>query len=221
MKSSGAQLAIIGAMQRSHPALTQLWLRWTGIPDLEHATFGLMRAEEGGPPDTSVTLPPKPGIQVGWSAFCDAMGLPEDATERRSMPIRITAKDQAHQTFWAAMYKREMNDVDGPLEWWWRLLVLRNRGIARASKKLAIAVFGEDAIFNDCVLSLENKSLLKEGRRAEDILDNGYRRPTRLLITRSVSQKAQREGLAFSLDDDKLRALFTTQLISLATTKMS
>jgi hypothetical protein len=119
------------------------------------------------------------------------------------------------------MYRREMQDVDGPLEWWWRLLVLRNRGIKRASKKLATAVFGEDAIFNDCVLSLENSSLLKEGRRAEEILANGYRRPTRLLITRSVSLKSQREGLAFSLDDDKLRALFTTQLIGLATTKMS
>lgn len=221
MKSSGAQLAIIGAMQRSHPALTQLWLRWTGIPDLEAAEFGLSRPEEGGHPDTQVTLPPKAGIQVGWNQFCDAMGLAEDAQERRSMPIRLTSHHSAHSTFWASMYRREMQDVDGPLEWWWRLLVLRNRGIKRASKKLATAVFGEDAIFNDCVLSLENSSLLKEGRRAEEILANGYRRPTRLLITRSVSLKSQREGLAFSLDDDKLRALFTTQLIGLATTKMS
>jgi hypothetical protein len=222
MESSGAaQLAVIGAMQRSHPALTQLWLRWTGIPDLEHAEFGLSRPEEGGAPDTRVTFTPKAGVQSGWQAFCDAMGLEPDAVERRSMPIHLKAKSKAHLLFWQAMLQREMNDVDGPLEWWWRLLVLRNRGIKRASKKLATAVFGEDAIFNDCVLSLENRSLSKEGRRVENILVTGYKRPTRLLITRSVSLKAQREGLAFSLDDDKLRALLTTRLISLATTKMS
>ena len=221
MKSSGAQLAVIGAMQRSHPALTQLWLRWTAIPDLEQATFGLMRAEEGGPPDTSVTLPPKPGILVGWTAFCDTMGLPPDSLERRSMPMRIAAKEAAHGAFWDAMLQRELNDVDGPLDWWWRLLVLRNRSIKRASKKLATATFGEDQLFDGCILSLENTSLAKEGRRADDLLVNGYRRPSRLLVTRSVTGKSQREGLAFSLDDDKLRAHFTVQLIGLATTRMS
>jgi hypothetical protein len=137
------------------------------------------------------------------------------------MPIRITAKEAAHEVFWDAMLQRELNEVDGPLEWWWRLLVLRNRSIKRASKKLAIAVFGEDQLFDGCILSLENKSLAKEGRRAEDLLVDGYRRPSRLLVTRSVTSKSQREGLAFSLDDDKLRAHFTVQLIGLATTRMS
>ena len=215
------QLGVIGAMQRAHPALTQLWLRWTGIPDLERAEFRISRPEEHGPPDTSIWLAPKAGIQAGWSALCDSMALPADAPERRSMPIRVTANSTAHSAFWAAMRQREMTEVDGPLEWWWRLLVLRNRDLKRASKKLAVSVFGEETFFDQCVITLENPSLKKEGRRIDEIINGGYTRPARLLVTRSVTSKAKKEGLAFSLDDDKLRAHFTSHLIRLATTRMS
>lgn len=221
MTQHTVQVGVVGAMQRAHPALTQLWLRWTGIPDLDAAEFGLMRAEEHGPPDTSIWLKPKPGVQVGWSALCDVLGFSPEAPERRSMPIRLTMKSPAHNTFWQAMKNREMNDVDGPLEWWWRLLILRNRSVKRASRKLAIAVFGEDDLFNNCVLSFDNPSLLKEGRRSHELVPGGYSRPTRLLVCRAVHSKAKREGLAFSLDDDKLRAHLTAQLIELSTVRMS
>lgn len=220
MKS--AQVGLIGAMQRAHPALTQLFLRWTGIPGLEQAEFRVSRSEEQGPPDTTIWLAPKAGVQEGWSALCDAMRLPPEAEERRSMPIRLTATSTAHGEFWEYLRHREMSEVDGPLEWWWRLLVLRNRDIKRASRKLTTSVFGEDPLFDNCVVSFDNESLSKEGRRAEELLvSKTYSRPTRFVITRSVGSKAKREGLAFHLDNDTLRAHVTAQLVALATTRMS
>lgn len=222
MKPTTAQVAVIGAMQRAHPALTQLWLRWTGIPDLADAEFRVSRSEhEDAAPETSVMLPPRAGIQVGWNQLCDVMALPSDAEERRTMPIRIRSNSMAHQSFWESMKKRELTEVDGPLEWWWRLMILRNRSIKRASKKLLSAVFGEDPIFEGAILSIVNPSILKEGRRSTDIVPGQYKRPTDIIVSKSVDAKSKYEGLSFSLSDDKLLGHFTTHLLHLATTRMS
>lgn len=215
------QLGVIGAMQRAHPALTQLWLQWTGIPDLPETEFRLSRAEERGPADTTVLLPAKPGIQAGWTKLCDTMGLPVEAAERRSMPMRLLATSPCHAAFWHAMRQREMTEVDGPLEWWWRLLVLRTRDLKRASRKLAVSVFGEDQFFDNCVLYITNPSISKEGRRADNLITKSYATPTHITITRSVNSKSKTEGLAWPLNDDKLRSHFTSHLIGLSIKSMS
>jgi hypothetical protein len=223
MKPLSIQVGTIGAMQRAHPALSQLWLRWTGIPDLDMAEFGTSRSEEHGVPDSSILLNARAIMSrpEGWAKLCDVLGFPEDSTERQTMPIRVLAKSPAHSTFWAAMKHREMAEVDGPLEWWWRLAVLRNRGLKTASKKLLVTVFGEDPLFDSAIASFENPSLNKEGRRAEEVIGKSYKPPTALLVTRSTSSKAKSQGLAFALTDDTLRARVTSSLIDLATSRQA
>lgn len=214
------QLSVIGAMQRSNPALTQLWLQWTGIRYLDLASFDTVRPDEPGPSGTQITLAPKLDAREGWDALCDSLGIGADAQERRTMPIRLDAKHTGHSAFWQHMKERELTVVDGPLEWWWRLLVLRQRGIRRASRLLATRVFGDDPFCRAAILSFDNPSLAKEGRRALDICTS-YKSPQAVVLSVPVSKGSKREALAFSLSDAKLRAHLTSSVIDLATTRLA
>jgi len=211
------QVGIIGAMQRAHPALTQLWLRWTGIPGLDLATFDWSRSERGTLPASQIKLKATASLTTAWSGLCDALGLAPDAEERRRMPIYIPTKSGAHAAFWTAMQKRELTEVDGPLEWWWHLAVLRSGGPQLATKALLPMVFGDDPIFDGAIMSFTNPSLKTAGRTADQVIENGqYTRPTHLVVTQRVSKKSKHEGLAVSLDDDTIRARLTRSLLDLA-----
>lgn len=208
------QISVIGAMQRAHPALTELWLQWTGVPDLEHATFDVVRAEEGTRrPATQVMLRPTARAEVTRARLCDLLGLPEGAPERRLMPVHLTGGSEAHGRFWANLRRYEMEQVDGPLEWWWRLCVLRCRGVRAASRSLLTALFGDEPAFDHAVLRLVNQSLRASSTRASGMVDGRYVQPTHVQVTLRVSRKSRHEGLALALADDKLKSRFVTTLI--------
>jgi hypothetical protein len=217
------QVGVVGAMQRAHPALTQLWLQWTGIDGLDTATFDTARTEENGESGSSILFSPKKGLGPGWGQLCDVMALPPDAAERRTMPVQLSARHPAHTAFWNAMIAREMNEVDGPLEWWWRLAIMRHRGLRTASRALIAAVFGlDDRMLKTATVGFDNPSIKPEARRAEDLLTTGrYSTPTHLLLVVPVGRDAKKQGLAFSLDDAKLRSRLTAALTDIATARLA
>ena len=218
-KPKVVQLGVIGAMQRAHPALTQLWLQWTGIPDLDRATFDMVRPDDGRQPATSVQLLARPRVQETWTRFCDVMGVAPDATERRKMPIYLGPKTPSHAIFWSAMKHRELSDVDGPLEWWWRLLVLRYQGVQRASQALIRATIGDEPALDKGLIVLTNPALKEEGRFAKNLIEGGYKQPTHVVVTLRTSRDARHEGLAFSLAEVSFRARFISKMIDLAVTR--
>lgn len=206
-------------MQRAHPALTQLWMRWTGIPGLDRATFDMTRSEEGPQPATHIHLSPRRDVQIAWKMLCDSMGLPEDAPERRKMPIYLPARGPQHLAFWANMKHRELTEVDGPLEWWWRLMVMRFRGVQRASKALIAQAIVDEPELDRAVVSFRNPSLGEEGMRAKHIIVTGYRQPTHVVVSLRTKRSSRHEGLAFSLDDATFRGRFISALVDLAVTR--
>lgn len=216
------QIGVVGAMQRAHPALTQLWLQWTGVPNLEWATFNMGRAEQGSMPVTNVDLSAKFGAQETWTQFGDVLGLPEDCPERRRMPIHLGSRAPFHKTFWEAMKRREMEEVDGPIEWWWRLMVLRYKGAKQASAALIRTTIGDDKILNNALVSFQNPSL-KAGHRASrgryPILIGPYRQPTHLIVSLRVKRGAAHQGLAFAFSDATFRGRFVSRLIDLAVSR--
>ncbi len=209
------QVGVIGAMQRAHPALTQLWLQWTGIPDLDRATFEMRKADDG-PIATQVQLLARPRVQETWRQFCDVLGVPPNADERRQMPIYLGARAPQHGVFWTAMKHRELTEVDGPLEWWWRLLILRYRGIQRASQTLIRAAIGDEPALDKGLVTFPNPSLREEGRYAKHLIDGSYKQPTHVVVVLRTNQAARHEGLAFSLGDASFRARFISKMIDLA-----
>jgi MoxR-like ATPase len=142
--------------------------------------------------------------------------VPEEAVERRKMPIYLGANYPHHAIFWSAMKRRELAEVDGPLEWWWRLLVLRYRGIQRASQALIRAAISDEPILDKGIIVLTNPSLKEEGRYAKKLIDGSYKQPTHVMVTLRVSREAKHEGLAFALDDASFRARFISKMIDLA-----
>lgn len=204
-------------MQRAHPALTQLWLQWTGVPDLEWATFNLTPPENGSNPATLINLAAKLRYEETQSTFCDLLRLPEKAPERRQSSIYLRGKHPGHSAFWSAMKARELTEVDGPIEWWWRLLVLRHQGIERASRTLIREALSDD--LDSGVIAFDNPSLKNAGRMARDIIDGGYRQPTRVLVAFRARRDSPHEGLAFSLADASFRARFVSKLIELAVSR--
>lgn len=214
------QTSLIGAMQRAHPALTELWLQWTGIPDLEHATFDTARPEEAHQePATRVTIGITPKYQTTWTALCDTLGLPPNAKERRQNPMHLAGKSYSHQSFWSAMRRRELQEVDGPLEWWWQLLVLRCRGVRAASRLLLGKLFGDEPELDSAVINFVNPTLKTEGRRAKDVVDGGYRQPSTMIIGMRVNRRSLTSGLAYPLDGDKVRTHFITTLLDTAVSR--
>lgn len=217
------QIGVIGAMQRSHPALTELWFQWLDIPQLHLTEFGMgTPGEVGVLPHTSITLRPSAGSGVTWQRFCDLMAIEPDAVERRSMPIILNERHAGHKEFWKSAKKRELEDAEGPLEWWWRLLVIRQRGIRRASKVLLSSLFDDDTVSRGSpIVSFLNPSLKTEGRRASEVIDKVYASPTDMLVAFDVPLKSARQGLAISLSDAKLRARLTSSLIDLSTSRLA
>ena len=212
------QIGIIGGMQRSHPALTQLWLQWTGIPDLESARFDLSLPEHGSNPATMVRLAAKSQYETTRTQFCDVLGLPEKAPERGRADVYLRAKHPGHSSFWGALRKRELEEVDGPIEWWWRLLVLRYKGIGRASRALIRETLGDE--LDHGVISFENPSLNPTGRKASELLvDGSYVQPKRVVVAFRIKRTAPHEGLAFSLEDASFKARFVSKLVGLAVSR--
>jgi hypothetical protein len=116
-----------------------------------------------------------------------------------------------------AMRKRELEEVDGPIEWWWWLAVMRYRGIRKASEIL-ISETIDDKILNGGLISFRNPSL-KEGTKSHysrSILEGPYRQPTELVVSLKVKRSAKHEGLAFSFSDAKFKGRFVSRLIELA-----
>lgn len=218
-KPKVVQLGVIGAMQRAHPALTQLWLQWTGIPDLDRASFEMTRTDDGPHPATNVQLLARPRVQETWRLFCDTLGIVDGAVERRKMPIYLGFKAPHHAVFWSAMKRRELNDVDGPLEWWWRLLVLRYRSIQRASQALIRSAIADEPALDKGIIVLTNPSLKEEGRYAKKLIDGVYKQPTHVVVTMRCSREARHEGLAFSLSEATFRARFISKMIDLAVSR--
>ena len=217
MQHKVIQIGVVGAMQRAHPALTQLWLQWTGIPGLDHATFDIAKPEFGSNPATQVQMPARKGLTHTWQGFCDLLGLDENAPERRRMPINLPPRSGAHLAFWDALKKREMTEVDGPLEWWWRLMVLRFKSVNLASQILIREVIGDESLLSDGLVNFTNPSLRREGRTAKDLfVADHYEQPTHMTVSVRVKRSAKYEGLAFSLDDASFKSSLVSKLIDLA-----
>lgn len=211
------QLGVIGAMQRSHPALTRLWLQWTGVPGLERAAFDMVRPEEGTNPSTQIKLAAQSGVYQTWERLCDTLGMPQDAPERRSMPIHLRAKDKSHSSFWGAMKKRELEEVDGPIEWWWRLMVLRYRGVQKASKVLIREAIGDHGALDSGVIHFNNPTLIAPDKPDDPIINGQYIQPTHVTVSFRVKWDETVEGLAFDLNDTSFKGRFLSRLIDLAT----
>jgi hypothetical protein len=210
------QIGIVGAMQRAHPALTQLWLKWTGVPDLHQAAFDTVRALEGPRPATQVALAPTLHYEQTQEKFCDLLGAAPDAPERRFSNIHLVHKSPMHRAFWSSLKTRELANVSGPLEWWWRLLVLRLRSVRLASRVLLRNVFDDDPFFDFAVLRFENPTLKGEGRRVEEIIGSAYEQPIKMVVSINAAQAARYEGLAFDLTADKLKSRLVPALVDLA-----
>lgn len=205
-------------MQRAHPALTQLWLQWTGIPNLEWATFDLSAPEHGANPATFIRLAAKARYADTQSQLCDALRLPQDARERQRADVYLRGKHPGHGAFWAALKKRELEEVDGPIEWWWRLLVLRYRGVAKASRALIRETIGDD--LDHGVISLDNPSLNQSAKTVDGLLvEDKYIQPKSVVVAFRVKKSARHEGLAFSLEDGRFKARFVSKLIGLAVSR--
>ena len=217
MRDNYIQLGVIGAMQRAHPGLTQLWLQWSGIPNLEWAAFDLVRPEVGHNPASQIKLSARKGLTYTWSDLCDTMSVPDDGSERRKMPIYLPSRHPGHSAFWGAMRKRELEEVDGPLEWWWQLMVLRFKGIQAASKALISEVLGEEesALMRGTV-HLRNPSLNEGEKTAIKLARNSYRQPTHIVVSTRSKRSDRHDALAFSLSDATFKGRFVAALIDLA-----
>jgi hypothetical protein len=190
-------------------------LQWTGIPDLDWATFDLSQPEYGSNPSSFVRLAAKARYETTRTQLCDTLGLPEKAPERGKADIYLPAKHPGHSSFWKALRKRELEEVDGPMEWWWRLLILRYRGIARASRALIRETLGDE--LDHGIISFDNPSLESVGRTATELLvDGNYVQPKRVVVAFRIKRSAPHEGLAFSLEDASFKARFVSKLIGLA-----
>ena len=202
-------------MQRCHPALTALWLQWTGIPDLERSEFGIGRSEDGVPA-TAIRLGNSKRVMRTWALLADVLGAEPDAAVRRQNPLHLPKNDIGHATFWHWAKNRDSEVADSPLEWWWNLLILRRGGLKAASSVLLNQAIGDDEFFDNAIVSFQNPTLQIQGRTAAVLLPGKYSSPTSMLVTKPVSRKSRTEGLAFDLSDAKFKVRLTTSLIDLA-----
>ncbi len=217
------QLGVIGAMQRACPALTQLWLDWTGVPGLSAAVFNLSRAQEAKQRNrvTLVEIPASTGAEVTRDRFCDQLGVAPDGTERRTMPIYLAHDSPTHRHWWVSLRNREMTEVDGPLEWWWQLHVLRSRGIRAASAHMIARLFPDHDELKDGVIGFVNPTIKGIGSTSRELLVGQYQQPTHLTISLRAKVRAKVQGLEFSLADGRLKARFVSGLLDLAVSQIS
>lgn len=207
------QAGVVGAMQRSHPALSQLWLKSLGIPGIEFCKFNSMRDDVGHIPMTVIELAPIEG-KLGQMRqdLCDVLGYPEDHDNRRSSRVMVTHDEEAHQHFWRYARDRELDDVDGPLEFWWELLVIRCRGIKAASRAL-LGVIAPDLARG----RVSFDSCLKTGTSAKSIVPKeGYSHPEQVRVTFPELKNTQYNTVELDLQDLKFKATLVRTLIELA-----
>jgi len=215
---NNVQIGVVGAMQRAHPALTELWLQWTGVPHLERCTFDLRR-DEKNVPVTSVKIPALLATST-WPAFCDLLQAEEDSNERNQMPVELTAKNPAHDTFWSALRRRERDEVDGPLEWWWHLMQLRYKGIHKASRALLHELTDDRDVLFRGLVHFVNPSL-QPGHRARQILRSGtYRQPTHMNVVLRAPRKSAVEGFTFDLANAPFKGKVVSTLLNLSTARL-
>lgn len=215
------QMGAVGAMQRCAPALTELFLQWTGIPGAERLTFNVsdLRTrvfEEGVDPPAHLGIVTEISVPASSPEtarhLSDFIELSSDAAQRRS-PSMMTfdAHDPAHDAWWRNLAAHDEEFVS-PVEWWWRLLVLRSRGVRTASSRLLFALFGDLEELTGHLVHFVNPSLNTGARTAEESIGpDGYHLPTHLDLTLP-------HGKVTTVDlDDALSARLSKVLIQIAT----
>ncbi len=206
------QIGVVGAMQRSHPALTQLWLRSQGIPGLEYCSFNMTRDDQSPNPMTRIELAAIENQLAQLRAgLCDILGYAEDHVNQRSREVMVGADEEGHQNFWRYVKNREMTVVDGPLEFWWHLLVMRRRGIDRASKVLLRTLAPQLARGR-----VSWKGVLKPGSHAGAICKKQYEHPTALVVSFASHAEAQFDTVELDLLNLKFKAKVCQTLMELA-----
>ena len=218
MSNNYIQIGVIGAMQRAHPALTQLWLSWAGSHNLAHAKFELVRSETSDMPDTAVHFSTQGGLQDAITDFCDLCGFEPDDPARDRHPIRLEYGSDRHKVFWEAMIRREFSELESPLEWWWQLLVLRYRGVKPASKILISQAISAD--IDSGLLSFSPP--LGQGPRMKDIITSeSYCQPTSAIVSFKARKKDQQfDAISFSFEDEKFKHSFIRTLVMLASARL-
>lgn len=202
-------------MQRAHPALTQLWCQWTGIPGIGGASFDLSQTKRG--PITLVGIPAGVDAKKTWGALSDFCGLAEDAPQRRQMPMTFASRDPAHEAFWTALKRRELTEVDGPLEWWWRLLIIRCGGIQRASRALIRTVVSSNPALDSALVCFDNPTLNPQAKTVQELIyKNKYSYPINMTLVFNKQKQDKHTSLAFSLSNDTFKARLVSGLIDLA-----
>lgn len=198
------QLGIIGAMQRCHPAITEAWLQWTGIYELEKADFSFMRVDhQEQMPTTAIGIKPSSGLSVTVNELADVLGIPEGSAQRERYPVLLPNSHVGHNNFWVSMAYREDYEVEGLVEFWWYLLVLRRKSLISASRDLLAALWGDAfAKTKRVVVSFDNPTI-QAARRASDLMTNGaYQPPVSLKVLWPASRAAKHEGIEFDLSGD-------------------
>ena len=195
--------------------MTSLWLEWTGIPNLQYAAFDVVRSADSTIPTSQITLKPMPGLRSTWDRVCDIFGVPEDSSERDRMPIRASAYSDYHQNFWSHMIRRETDEVDGPLEWWWQLMVLRFKGVKRASNALLGYLFN-DTMKNGLV-SFVNPSLNHVSTTRDKLLVGlTYSQPTQMYVSFRNGNVSNKLGIDFDLKDEDFKCRVVSTILRLS-----
>lgn len=157
-------LSIIGAMQRSAPQLTSLWLEWTGIHDLNRCTFDVAKGAHTGPA-TIIRLPNSAtNATKTWKDLSSVFKVPVKSLSTKEIYIGYNSnKVHHHENFWKFVALREERVVAGPLEWWWTLCQLRLHSIQAASSALLTALGLNQNEFRDTLVEFVNPTITRRG----------------------------------------------------------
>jgi hypothetical protein len=194
------QIGVVGAMQRAHPRLSKLWLQWTGIVGADKATFDLFRPSSREAPGTKIDFyRSRYGRKPMFDGLCDFLGVPEDGPERRQMPIWIQPRAMYHAAFWEKLKQREAQEYEGPLEWWWQLMVIRYRSAQMASRALIRATIGEDDLLDKGIVSFRNPTY-SPGEK-NPLPEGSYCQPTHLEVSFRVKKTSKHDAISVPLDE--------------------
>lgn len=157
-------LSIIGAMQRSAPQLTSLWLEWTGIHDLHRCTFDIAKGANTGPA-TIIRLPNAASNPTKtWKDLASVFRVPVKTLSTKEIYIGYnTNKVPHHENFWKFVTNREERVAAGPLEWWWVLAQLRLHSVQAASSALFTTLGLNQNDFRDALIEFVNPTLSTRG----------------------------------------------------------
>lgn len=178
-------LSIIGAMQRTCPKLTALWLEWTGIPDLDKCSFEVKRGERGSGPWTHIKIPARVSNPYAtWEAFYNVVNA-DKHDRRETTPIVIPYKTDYAQRFWTYCENRH-GQITGPLEWWWALACLRHQGSISASRQLLSALGVSPDKVKAGLVSFVNPTILNG-----DLTGDYYHGPTHMRVHYPADRKTR------------------------------